>query len=101
MEEEKRRAIGRRVKEFRLSLKLTQLCLARDLRVQRQTVSAWETGKAMPMCEDWAKLGEMGMSLDYVVLGIRTMPVSEYARGVLSLPVRELPPTAGELTRLP
>jgi transcriptional regulator with XRE-family HTH domain len=100
MEDDKRREIGQRLKEFRLSLKLTQLGLARHLKVQRQSVSAWENGKSMPMCEDWLKLGQIGMSLDYVVLGIRTMPVSDYARPYLGLRVREIPP-AGELTPLP
>lgn len=79
MNEDVRRAIGGRLREFRLSLGYTQVEMARMLKAKRQSVSAWENGKSMPMCEDWLKLGHMGMSLDYVVLNIRTVPVSNYA----------------------
>lgn len=79
MDYEVRRAIGGRLRAFRISLKLTQVGMARLLQVERQSVSAWETGSTMPKCEVWYRLGLMGMSLDYAVLGIRTMPVSDYA----------------------
>jgi DNA-binding XRE family transcriptional regulator len=81
MDDAVRRAIGGRLREFRLSIKLTQSDMARLLKAERQSVSAWETGKAMPKCEAWYELGVMGMSLDYTVLGIRTVPASSYARG--------------------
>jgi DNA-binding XRE family transcriptional regulator len=79
MNEEVRRAIGGRLREFRVSMGLTQVAMARLLKAKRQSVSAWENGKSMPLCEDWLTLGLMGMSLDYVVLNIRTVPVSSYA----------------------
>lgn len=91
MDDDTRRAIGRRLKEFRLSMGLTQLGMARHLKGQRQSVSAWENGKSLPLCNDWVKLGRMGMSLDYVVMGIRTIPVSEYARQNVTQPVRTIP----------
>lgn len=79
MNEDVRRAIGGRLREFRVSMGFTQVEMARLLKAKRQSVSAWENGKSMPLCDDWLKLGKMGMSLDYVVLNIRTVPVSSYA----------------------
>lgn len=84
MNEELRRQIGRRIREFRVSLGMTQDELAEELALrQRQSVSAWELGKALPRGEEWMKLGHMGMSLDYTVMGIRTVPVGEYGRSSL------------------
>lgn len=80
MNEEVRRAIGRRLKESRKSANLSQEAVAQDLSVLRQTVSAWECGSSSPSSAAWFKLGQMyGVSLDYLVYGVRTMPVSEYA----------------------
>lgn len=86
MNEDVRRAIGGRLREFRVSMGLTQVEMARILKAKRQSVSAWETGKSMPMCEDWLKLGHLGMSLDYAVLGIRSMPIGAYARNLAVQP---------------
>lgn len=84
MNEELRRQIGRRIREFRVSLALTQDEFAEELGVsQRQSISAWELGKALPRGEEWIKLGHLGMSLDYTVLGIRTIPVGQYGQGSL------------------
>lgn len=81
MNEDVRRGIGRRLREFRVSLGLTQDEFADELGLsQRQSVSAWELGKAMPKGEEWFKMGVMGMSLDYAVLNIRTVPVASYNR---------------------
>jgi DNA-binding XRE family transcriptional regulator len=80
MEEEVRRAIGRRLKEARESAKLTQAAVAPELGVNRQAISSWENGREMPRCDAWFKLGPLyGVSLDYLVYGIRTIPVSQYA----------------------
>lgn len=81
------RAIGARLKEFRLSLGLTQSEFGRELKAKRQSVTAWEAGKALPRCEAWLRLGQMGMSLDYAVLGIRSVPVSSFARPIIPLRV--------------
>lgn len=94
IEQDARQAAGARLREFRVSLGVTQEELAKLLKVKRQTVSAWEHGTAMPSGKGWLRLGRMGMSLDYVVLGIRTMPVSAYAKApMVRLPV-VTPPAA-------
>lgn len=80
MNEEVRRAIGRRLKESRKSANLSQEAVAQEMSVLRQTVSAWERGSSMPSSAAWYALGLMyGCSLDYLVYGIRTIPVSQYA----------------------
>lgn len=96
MDEDTRRGVGRRLKEFRVSLGMTQADLASEIKAQRQSLSAWESGRTMPMAEALMALGQLGMSLDYVMLGIRCVPVSKYAaRAYLALDVREVPPRAG------
>lgn len=81
MNEEVRRAIGRRLKESRLSAGLTQQYLADRLQLKaRQTVSSWERGDSMPGTDQWYELAPLlGQSLDYLVYNIRTVPVSKYA----------------------
>lgn len=95
MEQQERQAIGGRLRECRVSLRMTQEEVAALMDTKRQTVSAWENGDSMPRCEHWLVLGRMGVSLDYVVLNIRTVPVSEYAAApMLRLPVLVHPPRA-------
>jgi DNA-binding XRE family transcriptional regulator len=105
MDEETRRGVGRRLKEFRVSLGMTQMDLALEIKAQRQSLSAWESGRTLPMADAWLALGRLGMSLDYVLLGIRSVPVSQYAaRAYLALNVRETPPSgaaSGIPERLP
>lgn len=102
MNEEICRAIGVRLKEFRVSLGMTQSKFASELKAKRQSVTAWEAGRALPRCEAWLKLGEMGMSLDYAVLGIRNVPVSGFARPVVLSPAcRSCAASSGTLERLP
>lgn len=72
-------AIGLRLREFRVSLNLTQEEFARTLKVKRQSVSSMEHGASLPGGKTWHRLFCMGMSLDYAVGGIRTVPVSCYA----------------------
>lgn len=77
------KAIGARLKESRKSAKLTQEAVAKELGVNRQAVSNWETGRETPRAEAWFLLGQLyGVSLDYIVYGIRTMPISKY--GILA-----------------
>lgn len=88
MNEEVRRAIGRRLKDCRKSARLSQEAVAKDLSVLRQTVSAWECGKSMPSTEQWYELAPLlGQSLDYLVYSVRTMPVSQ--SGVLAAVLRQ------------
>jgi DNA-binding XRE family transcriptional regulator len=104
MEEEVRCQIGGRLKEFRMSLGLTQEAFAARLEAKRQSVSAWERGKEMPSCDTWYRLGAMGMSLDYTVLGIRTVPVSCYGLKVSAAARPASPPSdaaSGTRERLP
>lgn len=73
-------AIGLRLKECRLSLKLSQPEVAAKLGRTPQAISKWEKGGSMPSGRDWQVLGKLyGVSLDYLVYGVRTMPVSDYA----------------------
>jgi transcriptional regulator with XRE-family HTH domain len=65
-------AIGGRLREARKASKLSQEEVATELSVKRQTVSAWERGKAVPRGQDWYRIGMLyGASLDYLVYGIR------------------------------
>lgn len=84
------RGIGARLKEFRLSLHLTQEEFRVELSVRRQAVSKWEKGACLPSGEQWHKLALMGLSLDYAMLNIRSVPVSQYGATarLVALPVR-------------
>lgn len=76
--DERRKAIGLRLKESRLGASYTQEDVARLLGLKSgATVSSWERGKSMPKADEWYALGPMlGVSLDYLVYGIRTIPAS-------------------------
>jgi transcriptional regulator with XRE-family HTH domain len=71
------RAISRRLKECRLSARLTQAQVALDFQISRQAVSAWERAEALPSLMQLYELCLLyGISADYVVYGMKTMPVS-------------------------
>jgi transcriptional regulator with XRE-family HTH domain len=72
--------IGKRLKESRLSCRLTQDGLAAMLGLKGATISSWERGKSMPQANEWYQLGLLlGISLDYLVYGVRTVPVDNLA----------------------
>jgi transcriptional regulator with XRE-family HTH domain len=76
--EDRRKAIGLRLKESRLASGFTQEEIAVHLELKAQTVSSWERGKSMPKADEWYALGPLlGVSLDYLVYGIRTIPVGQ------------------------
>lgn len=57
--------IGRRIREYRTKRKVTQAQLARELGVQFQTVSKWETGNAQPGIDLLPPLADaLGVSID-------------------------------------
>jgi transcriptional regulator with XRE-family HTH domain len=72
VEQDISRGIGERLREARKASKLSQEEGAAELSVKRQTVSAWERGKAVPRGQDWYRIGMLyGTSLDYLIYGIR------------------------------
>lgn len=71
-------AIGARLREARAAASLTQFGVARELRITRQAVSAWERGESTPTVGQWYRIGVLyGVSLDYLVYGVKTMPVGD------------------------
>lgn len=76
MNTEIRREIGKRLRESRIAMGLTQQGAANELGLKSgQAVSLWECGDAMPKGDDWYKLGLLyGVSLDHLVYGNRSMP---------------------------
>jgi transcriptional regulator with XRE-family HTH domain len=71
------RAISRRLKECRLSARLTQAQVALDFQISRQAVSAWERAEALPCLMQLYELCLLyGVSADYIIHGMKTMPVS-------------------------
>lgn len=79
MEEEARKAIGKRLHEARERARMSQDDVRKALGLEsRQAVSKWERGEAMPSADAWEKLGPLlGVSLDWLFYGIRTKPVSK------------------------
>lgn len=79
MQKAVRGAIGRRLKEARMSASMSQDDVAAEFGISRQAVSRWEGGHTMPKAAEWYRIGQVyGVSLDYLVYGIRTVPVSSY-----------------------
>jgi transcriptional regulator with XRE-family HTH domain len=77
LEQEIRRAIGRRIKECRGALSLSQIELAAALRVTPQAVSKWEKGDTMPSHRVWFDIAPvLGTSTDYLIRGVRMVPYS-------------------------
>lgn len=76
MNEEVRRAIGKRLRESRLAMGLTQKAAAKELGLKSgQAVSLWECGDAMPGSDEWHKLGILyGVSLDHLFYGNGSRP---------------------------
>jgi transcriptional regulator with XRE-family HTH domain len=71
------RDISKRLKESRLSAGLTQAQVAKDFRISRQAVSAWERGESLPSVWQMHGLGLLyGLSMDYAIFGLRTMPIA-------------------------
>ena len=63
-------SVGRRVRERREDLKLTQQELAEGLRVTPQHISAIEKDKRSPSLSFLVKLAEeLGVTIDYLVAG--------------------------------
>ena len=83
LKEDARHAIGRRLRDARMEMGLTQAEAATELGVDRRAVSSWECGRAMPLCAEWFKIGPLyGASLDYLVYGIRMVPAKEYGKAL-------------------
>ena len=57
------KTVGARIKEARLSKKMTQAELAKQLGVAYQNIGQWESGKRIPKIENLQRLGEaLGVS---------------------------------------
>ena len=63
-------SVGKHIRQLRLARKLTQEQLAEQLFVTRQTVSAWETGKALPDLETLERIAAaLGAEVTEVIYG--------------------------------
>ncbi len=63
-------SVGKHIRQLRLDRKLTQEQLAEQLFVTRQTVSAWETGKALPDLETLERIAAaLGAEVTEVIYG--------------------------------
>ena len=63
-------SVGKHIRQLRLARKLTQEQLAEQLFVTRQTVSAWETGKALPDLETLERIAAaLGTEVTEVIYG--------------------------------
>ncbi len=71
--EQKKSHIGERLRDERISLKLTQVDLATALGVSRRSVIDWEKGVATPNAEVLAALADLGCDVLYVLVGIRSI----------------------------
>lgn len=70
-EEQTRQAIGKRLREARTQMNLTQEQVAGDIGRSRQAVSAWERGETMPTLREFAALVEIyGVSSDRILFGV-------------------------------
>lgn len=100
MKAEVRSAIGRRLREARLSAAMSQDDVAGELGISRQAVSRWEGGNTTPKPVEWYRIGQIyGVSLDWIVYGIRTVPVSSYAALTPILGRRGVQPEGGAFGR--
>ncbi len=67
-------AIGKRIREMRERLELSQDDLARSLGVTPQHISAIEQGKRLPSLSSLGKLAEeLGATMDYLATGKRSV----------------------------
>ena len=66
-------SVGRHIRQLRLARQLTQEQLAEQLFVTRQTVSAWETGKALPDLETLERIAAaLGVESTELIYGPRS-----------------------------
>lgn len=64
--------VGKNIKKFRESQKLTQDDLASKLHVTRQAISSWETEKTQPDIDSLQKIAEaLGVSVEEIVYGTK------------------------------
>ena len=68
-------SVGKHIRRLRAAKRLTQEQLAAQLFVTRQTVSAWETGKAQPDLETLERIAAaLGVEVTEVIYGVRQTP---------------------------
>ena len=68
--EEQRKIVGKRLKAFREDLKITQKELGRDLNMNQSSITAMETGKALPTIPAITFLHEKyGVSVSWLLTG--------------------------------
>jgi transcriptional regulator with XRE-family HTH domain len=71
MQKQMRREIGERLKQARLTARLTQQDVATDFLVSRQAISSWESGKTLPDLIEFRELATLyGVSTDKILLGV-------------------------------
>ena len=55
-------------KKIRIKRNITQVDLAKELNVKQETISAYESGKALPSCESLIKMAKyLNTSCDYLL----------------------------------
>lgn len=67
-------------KKLRIKRNITQVELAKVLNVKQETISAYESGKALPSCESLVKMAEyLNTSTDYLLGRIEDdKPLTEF-----------------------
>lgn len=66
-----RAAIGARLREARITAKLTQEDVASELLRTRQSVSAWESGRALPLLDEFCLISMLyGVEASKLLHGI-------------------------------
>jgi len=68
--------LGRRLKEERLRLSLSQLAMADACSVNRNTLAAWERGEQTPNAGALAVMDRLGLDVLYIVVGRRASDAS-------------------------
>ena len=64
-------AIGARLRQARLTARLTQQDVARDFLRSRQAISSWEGGKTLPSLLEFKELASLyGVSTDQLLFGV-------------------------------
>lgn len=71
--------IGRKLKESRMKMELTQEYVAEQIGVSRQTISNWENNKSYPDIVSVIKMSDLyEVSLDYLLKGKEAATMSNY-----------------------
>lgn len=96
---EARKAIGQRLAEERVGLRMSQDDLASAVGKARRSVAAWEAGESMPNADDLAVLDQRGLDVLYVVTGKRGAVLTPDQQLLVSY-TKALPPPAMEATLL-